>query len=153
MFLLYLYIPFTSTISIYIINSPSLLKTHDATHSSLLYEIRNGFWYYAQKPDRILLLCTKAGSDFAIMHKSWNGFCYYGVVRSGSFVVSNFVIDTKYIHNIFTDLIVVLPFLFHIFLDFREKTILLFITDFDDVCNMFIIRLLFRGKKGGDVNF
>ena len=71
MFLLYLFIPFTSTISIYIINSPSLLKTHDATlssfHSSLLYEIRNGFWYYAQKPERILLLCTKAGTDFAIM--------------------------------------------------------------------------------------
>ena len=27
----------------------------------------NGFWYYAQKPERILLLCTKAGTDFAIM--------------------------------------------------------------------------------------
>ena len=40
MFLLYLFILFTSTISIYIINSPSLLKTHDAAvspfHSSLI---------------------------------------------------------------------------------------------------------------------
>ena len=30
-----------------------------------------------QNPEWILVLCTKAGTDFGIMHKSRNGFCYY----------------------------------------------------------------------------